>query len=677
MKEKQQQLLFDKGITNIPSDALCSDNALEESLGMVYDNGEHRVIQKPKVFIDTAVYTSIVYSGIPTFLYIHRYNNQKRYIGYIDNGTIVWGTKSGTTFTQQGTFGQFRYSDGMQISSIGKTLIFSHNNGIKYFLWKDGIYEQLGDIPVPLPEYQMCKFEANANPKEVKNPYSGLLPLQAEYWYTERKDIVKHSLSFEGVFKTTSDFSIGARDPNNESSPWPEKYQEQYNNLILGCYAANKKAVAQNNCFCNPFFVRIALELYDGSYYHIGAPMLMLPSVDSNSWVRLGGNDGYNFTLYTICRQLAVKQSQDYSDWSDIVKDVVLFVSDDIDVNETTMDVPVYESHGEFEAKSFCSDTIGGVWRLETINEENAFDSIETPSETASDRRLRYHFNPLKPRAYEDMDSSIKGVSIFYKLCSLGIKSVDWVSTREKMEKHVLENITTQEQLGYDDYFSACPFTAGDLYSYNSRLNIAKVSRGFFKGFDFDARYTVDIDIEGSNKRIYHEITPSGAVSDRAQCFYFFYPDPRAKKLGSLNLTEHQGLHGAYYFKGIEALLTDPDSGVDYDDTPVPTPEFSSDYELLPNYIIQSEVNNPFVFKAEGYFKVGTGKIVGMSTITQALSEGQFGQYPLLVFSESGIWSLSVASTGYYDSVRPMSREVALLDNPCITQTDGAVFFAS
>ena len=47
MNEKQQQLTFDKGITNVPSDILCSDNALEESVGMIYDNGEHRVIQKP------------------------------------------------------------------------------------------------------------------------------------------------------------------------------------------------------------------------------------------------------------------------------------------------------------------------------------------------------------------------------------------------------------------------------------------------------------------------------------------------------------------------------------------------------------------------------------------------------------------------------------------------------
>lgn len=82
------------------------------------------------------------------------------------------------------------------------------------------------------------------------------------------------------------------------------------------------------------------------------------------------------------------------------------------------------------------------------------------------------------------------------------------------------------------------------------------------------------------------------------------------------------------------------------------------------------------MFVAEGYFKVGTGKIIGMSTVTQALSQGQFGQYPLLVFSESGIWALSVGSEGYYTAIHPMSRDVCI--NPgSILQTDGAVFFVS
>jgi hypothetical protein len=98
--------------------------------------------------------------------------------------------------------------------------------------------------------------------------------------------------------------------------------------------------------------------------------------------------------------------------------------------------------------------------------------------------------------------------------------------------------------------------------------------------------------------------------------------------------------------------------------------------EQLPNYVITSEVNNPFVFRASGYTKVGTGKVIGLSTLTQALSQGQFGQYPLIIFSDSGIWAANLDDTGRFVAVHPMSREVCSYANT-ITQTDGSVFFAS
>ena len=80
MTEKQQQLLFDKGITNVPSDVLCSDNTLAESVGMVYDNGEHRVIQKPAGYQPGA---SITINGVTIaceLIIIHRHNGVLRHI---------------------------------------------------------------------------------------------------------------------------------------------------------------------------------------------------------------------------------------------------------------------------------------------------------------------------------------------------------------------------------------------------------------------------------------------------------------------------------------------------------------------------------------------------------------------------------------------------------------------
>ncbi len=622
---------------------------------MVYDNGEHRVIQKPEEYMTES----------NEILFVHKFDTIENFI-VLDGSYLKWRTKASSTLTSICSV-----SGTTQVTSIGKTLIVNDNADVKYFLWKQSGYLALGVIPVPKPEYKMCKFDVNENPSEVKNPsYADGTIIPYEYKYTELKDVVKHTLSFEGIFNTTSDTSKGAREPGDENEPWQEKHQEDYNNLVLGCYSANKKAVAENNCFCNPFFVRIALELYDGTYYHIGAPMLMLPAVESNSWVRLSG--GFNFTLYTVCRQLAVSQSVDYTNWSDIVKDVVLFVSDDIDVNETTMDIPVFTSHGTFSAKGFYSDTVNSgtssdKWSLKTIDQTNAGTSIVTSIQN----KLIYHFSPFKARTNADMDASIEGVSVFYKLCSLGIKSLGWISTREKIEKHTLENITTQDQLKYDDYFSGCPLKGGYVYSYNSRLNLANVSRGFFGGYNFDAPYDVEIDIDGAIKKISHAETVSD--STKAQCFYFFYPDPRAKKCGTHDLKEHHGLHGAYYFKGITAILSSANSGAG---TNSDSSTYSGDYESLPNYILTSEVNNPFSFLAEGYNRVGTGEVLAVTANTEALSDGQFGQHPLLVFSKNGIWGLHLDGTGLFISSDIVSRDVC--NNPkSVTQTDNAVFFST
>ena len=150
MNEKQQQLTFEKGITNVPSDALCSDNTLEESLGMIYEDGEHRVIQRPVVKMTTS-------SNVYDVLYIHNYNDKKRYIVSVFRqaptaGTYLgWGVVNQGVLEPSGNFGIAtpNYND-FSITSVGKTLIVADSNGMHYFLWDidNDTYKDIGDIEV-------------------------------------------------------------------------------------------------------------------------------------------------------------------------------------------------------------------------------------------------------------------------------------------------------------------------------------------------------------------------------------------------------------------------------------------------------------------------------------------------------------------------------------------------
>ena len=654
MNEKQQQLLYDKGITNVPSDILCSDNTLEESIGMIYDDGEHRVIQKP-----VTQFTVAGTSRTSKILYIHKFNNEKRYIflNYIPRGgyTLDWGKNNSGSLSDSGEFTDVDVSteekrNAVKVTSVGKTLVVTDSNGMHYYLWQDSSYKSLPFIPAP-----KCKFWMSTD--------EGVDYLKAQ---------------------TTGDFTGIFKDLQQGDTPeLAGNQQETYNNFVVGLYNKNKKTIEQQKGFCEPFLVRVALELYDGSYIHISQPIVMFPSITENSFGAVefsipvaGVNTVKGFSIQTFYSQLFCSLETDYDGFDDIVKDVVVFVSDGVNLYETDGDQPLEHINN---GSPVYKGIVGKPSYVKTVNAQTT---------GILDKNCKVLLN----RNSNDIKNDIESVSVFYKLCSLGIHKIDRpINTASRTPDYVMKNLTTQPTLEYDDYFSHCQLYPEFTYSYNSRLNVANVKRDFFEGFDFFLPWDNALNVE-TNYTFYVTIkTDQGNIvvshtgkTTQIQGIYFFYPDSRATRVVIMHegtricdqeLKEHPGLNGAYYFRGLPTIdvNSEPNDGNRGGSTNVT----DSPRETLPNYLITSEVDNPFVFKAEGYYKVGTGKIIAMSSITQALSEGQFGQYPLLVFSTEGIWALSVASTGYYSSIHPMSREVCLEDNPCITQTDGAVFFAS
>jgi hypothetical protein len=82
------------------------------------------------------------------------------------------------------------------------------------------------------------------------------------------------------------------------------------------------------------------------------------------------------------------------------------------------------------------------------------------------------------------------------------------------------------------------------------------------------------------------------------------------------------------------------------------------------------------VFPVLGINTVGTGAILGLSSAAKALSEGQFGQFPLYAFTSDGVWALEVSATGTYTAKQPITRDVCI-NADSITQIDSAVLFAT
>lgn len=86
-----------------------------------------------------------------------------------------------------------------------------------------------------------------------------------------------------------------------------------------------------------------------------------------------------------------------------------------------------------------------------------------------------------------------------------------------------------------------------------------------------------------------------------------------------------------------------------------------------------SEAQNPFIFPHSYSFGAD---VLGAATTTKALSTGQFGQFPLYVFTTDGIWAMEIAADGSFVSKKPLSRDVSL-SNGCITPIEQAIVFTT
>lgn len=647
---KQQQLTFDKGITNVPSDAICSDNTLEESIGLVYENGEHRVIQQPK-----QLFSEIASSIDGPIVFVHNLpTGRKNYI-FFDNhsspwffstdavGNLIPFSEDEDDYTRQLDQVQFASVDRQKIQAVGKTLIIAHENGLRYYLWKaeNSDYKSLGTtIPRPRMEFAL------------KNDIGSVVT--AASTQSTLKYVASNDTAVDGV-----DIDYDITD------------KELFNNSAHGAYAAGKKLVAKKKGFCLPFMVRYALQMYDGEYIHISNPVPMFPCVSDNHFLRPGA-------LYMLPMSLHYKNRTEYSDWSDIIKKISVFVSAGVEMYNLGKEAAIY-GHGEHNERE--SD---GIFNTGTYTAE------------AGDILRMFLF---ERKENTELDDDLMATSVFYHLCDIKsseLVTADWQDMGRHFRYDTLENLTTREQLKYDNYYSLAPLSADFLFTYNNRLNLAKAKRGFFEGFEqFSglqatsyATYTFYVRIASENGS---RVVKNTVRNNFLQGYYFFYPDARAVQVTcyklvqgeqvlqfNAGLEEHPGLNGAYCFegwwvpqgaggeRGLPQTQYEPLTDADLDTTP----------ETLDSYIITSEVNNPFLVKAEGYNMVGDGSVIGMSTLTTALSQGQFGQYPLLVFTTEGIWAMSVSNTGLFNAILPMSREVC--NNPAsITQTDGEVFFSS
>lgn len=665
------------GISNAPSDYSAQDGVMSHLVNLIPEEGELKAVGKGKCLWNVTDKYQL--------LFVHSVTSESEHYIFFKDNTLYY-QMSPTTEDGDSGFKEIGYVAGLpKIVSVGNTLIAYSKNEMRYFLWKS--YGTPASTNKPLFQY----VDLGTHLPELDVRFMLKKYFYDDSWSEQdKKELITSS--------TKILFKCKPNDPN-----WGKEENQRYIEEQV-CALVNKahQRVSYYGAFMFPFLVRYAYRLYDGSTLTLhSAPILMLPSMSDavqivgnmlldndtklQAWVRwLSGE--------LFCR--VIYKSADLFNFGDIIQSIDIFVSAPIyTYKQGGLDVI-----NDTSKYDLLSETVSsfGFLASDDISEYDGKGLIPLPN--------TYHFIDqeaegsyfIRPPRYSDskIQKDVSTKSLFYLLKSIPF-TTDGVGSYSQfapipIQKGYLTSLVNKEVMT-DDYDSHDLLKPQSAFVYNSRLNIANISKTLFRGWDanemsFVSGFMADskkIEIKNRIKTEYGDVvkgTPAVSVNNLG--FYFYYPNTRASEMilsdgnstAHLPLSPHDLLNGAFaiipFWENVKSVL----GYLNWKAEPLPT---TSDFDIvLSNKLYTSAVNMPFYFPVAGINTVGFGEIIGLSSTTQALSEGQFGQYPLYAFTDEGIWALQTNENGGIASVTPVTRDVVNKADS-ITQIDDAILFSS
>lgn len=514
------------------------------------------------------------------------------------------------------------------IRIVGNTLSVINQTGIEYYLFKDQKYKYLGHKP-PFPVIQ---FKLYSKETKTENLWCDVDP----------------------AIRTEANMTYTFDSPN----------RTKVTTALTGAINRMMAEANQEGYFVFPVIVRYALRLFDGNYILHSSPIVLLteqkiPANISVTNAQDSNGDDKHFTDFYYDAIVHKHQLnfhanfENIEEWEDIITSIDVFVSKQIRTVDLNSDITSFKT--------------GGDRRDVTIT--------------------------LNEYGDEKIKENILSASIFYKIHSFSLKDSQ---TGYIQKEGMLDNLELKETLP-DDPFSHNNIT-GVSYVYNSRLHIGAVQSKLapmlpawifantnLRLFDMDANVIqsttgtteVYLTTDSGEKIVSGEFT---LPSFRGFTPMISYPDSRAKKIiwhinvsgkdyhKVFDMKPHPYLNISYYIDTLGPL------GIDqFREGKVDTSK-NNDIEYTPNKLKVSEVNNPFYFPIKNTYTPSNGEIIAMCSNTADISTGQFGQYPLYVFCDDGIYSMFVGDGNIvYSRSAPLARDVCINKN--VLPIDNAVIF--
>lgn len=544
-------------------------------------------------------------------VFVHQGSDYKNWIGVKHEGsysTIYWDILS----EQPQTISSHINARIHSVEQIGNTLSFVADENIYYAWFTDNKYIYL-DV---LPQVPVINLGAHSQ-------------THAEYYFY-------------------NEYGGGNVTPDNFTETTKGLVNKAMHFLVEGGTVNEEQFPGFGLHLFDACFVRYAFRLYDGTLTKHSPPILCMPHMDilktktidyeftKGSLTNNSKVDVYGYRI-AMHYSLDVLGGHDYNQWKDIIKSVDIFMS-----------API------------------GVSSIENMRKD-------MPTKTP----VSNHFNLIKELTPEAI-KNVSDTSTFYFVRSLDLGAYASVLKPDILPSKdadfgKMENLIQQEVMS-DDNFSNHNYGATTSYTYNNRLHLGGIKTTFFKGFNYSyfrwwndyngipssssdhvdyIAVEVDIYTGTALEKVYSFYSDYTSVSKLFSSAFLSYPDTRAQritiyevaneswtKVFSSLLQPHKSLNLAYFVnEGLKPIVATPTT------SPVQTPNTDreiSQYES--NKIKVSELGNPLSFPNINTYQVGNGKILAMASNVMNVSDRNYGQYPLYVFTTQGIWTLNVGS---------------------------------
>lgn len=433
----------------------------------------------------------------------------------------------------------------------------------------------------------------------------------------------------------------------------------------------------------------------DGSLMPLHEALAKLLDTDLNSTLKIPenktGTSRLAIKVKSLMFKLIIGNQEELDRWKDIIDSIDIFIS---------KQVTPYKIG---ELADFPNDDNLQVWYGYNKHVDHLSRDIWA---NFAAYYLRYApYSNLPKQSVKEIHDAVASNSEFFLLKSISVYDGEykkeeykngWVNLANEIHDHYAI-IESQKQLP-GDFTSHHEVSGKTAYIYNQSFHLGNTTTRLFKGFSpadlcvycgnkgkYSNRGYITTTIEGSETK---QATSVNNSADKGTFFIsplIFYPDANATKFevaiadiandtlmqGAFTAKPHEMITGAYFLTEDLTPITLNNGAQGIAPTQSVSPVINE-----PNRVIASGISNPFVFSSIQTNYVGNAEVIALCSATTALSQGQFGQFPLYVFCSDGIYALALNEQGVYSKVSPISYDI-ITNKYALAPTENSVIFAT